>query len=432
MTLLAWYKGVGTPLVIPGANHLMSDRTRVVVTGIGVQTSIGCSREEFWHALVNGESGVRPIAAYDPSGHATTIASEVRAFDPLARIPKKLAGRMARNSQLAVSAAVDAVKDSGLDLSREQPVRIGCVVGSAAGDYFTLEQQYRRFLERGPAALGPLSVPKIIPNMPACNIAIVLGIEGPNFGAISACATGSHSIGMALNLLRAGQADVVLAGGTESTITAFVVNGYASMGVLSRRNAEPQRASRPFDRGRDGFVIGEGAGILVLETLEHARARGATLVAELAGFGMTCDAYSIAMPEPEGRLAAAAMRMALDDARLGPGEVQYVNAHGTSTVANDRTEARAIRSVFRRSIAVSSTKSMIGHTLGAAGAIEAAATALAVRHDILPPTVNYETADPECDLDVVPNAAREARVEAAISNSFGFGGQNGVLVFRKV
>ncbi len=268
--------------------------------------------------------------------------------------------------------------------------------------------------------------------MPACNVAIVLGVHGPNFAAVSACATGAHSIGMALNVLRAGQADVMLAGGVESTITAFVVNGYASMGVLSRRNDNPAGACRPFDKDRDGFVIGEGAGVLVLETLDHANARGAEPVAELAGFGMTCDAFSIALPEPDGKYAADAMRLALDDAHLNPDQVQYVNAHGTSTQANDRTESRAIAAVFGRPVAVSSSKSMIGHTLGAAGAIEAAAAALAVRHDVIPPTINYQTPDPECPLDVVPNVARETRVEAAISNSFGFGGQNGVLVFRKV
>jgi 3-oxoacyl-[acyl-carrier-protein] synthase II len=410
----------------------MNAQTRVVVTGIGVQTSIGCTRAEFWQSLVNGRSGVALISSYDPTGQPCRIASEVRGFNPLTHIAKKLAGRMARNSQLAACAAADAVKDAGLELGRENPIRVGCVIGSAAGDYLTLDDQYRKFLEKGPGALSPFAVPKIIPNMPGCNVAIVLGIEGPNFGAVSACATGSHSIGMALNVLRAGQADVMLAGGTESTITSFVVNGYANMGVLSRQNDAPASASRPFDKRRDGFVIGEGAGVLVLETLDHARARGAEPLAELAGFGMTCDAYSIALPEPDGRYAAAAMQMALDDAKMSPAEIHYVNAHGTSTVANDRTEARAVTSVFGSAIPVSSNKSMIGHTLGAAGAIEAAATVLTVRHDLLPPTINFEEPDDECALDVVPNSARESRVGAAISNSFGFGGQNGVLLFRKI
>ncbi len=410
----------------------MDAQMKIVVTGIGVQTSIGCLRESFWQALVSGTSGVDLITSYDSTGHPCRIASEVRQFDPLIHIPRKLAGRMARNSQLAVCAAIEAARDAGLELERMNPFRVGCIVGSAAGDYLTLDDQYRKFLAKGPTALSPFAVPKIIPNMPSCNVAIALDIHGPNFGAVSACATGAHSIGMALNVLRAGQADVMLAGGVESTMTSFVVNGYAAMGVLSRRNDNPAGASRPFDKNRDGFVIGEGAGVLVLETLDHARARGAAPIAELAGFGMTCDAFSIALPEPDGRFAAEAMRLALDEARVNPDEVQYVNAHGTSTPANDRTESRAINAVFSGAIAVSSSKSMIGHTLGAAGAIEAAATALAVKHDVIPPTINYETPDEECPLDVVPNQARETRVDAAISNSFGFGGQNGVLLFRKI
>ena len=269
--------------------------------------------------------------------------------------------------------------------------------------------------------------------MPACNVSIVLGIHGPNMGIATACASGAHSVGVALGLLREGRADVILAGGAESTITPLVVDGYASMRVLSRRNNEPERASRPFDAGRDGFVIGEGAGVLVLESLEHAKKRGAEILAELKGFGMSSDAYNIALPEPEGRSAAAAIKDALRDARLKPDDIGYINAHGTSTKVNDRTETLAVRQAFKdNNIPISSNKSMIGHTLGAAGAVEAAATVLSVRHGILPPTINYETKDPECDLDVIPNEAREKKIEAAISNNFGFGGQNGVLVFSKI
>ncbi len=410
----------------------MAPQTKVVITGIGVISSIGSSRRAFWSALVNGTSGVRDIAAFDASPYATRIASEVRDFDALTYLPPKLARRMARNSQMAVGAAMDAVKDAGLDLEREPSHRVGCCIGTAAGDYNELEEQHRGFLERGPKAISPFCVPKVIPNMPASNVGIALGVHGPNFAAVSACATGAHSIGMALAVLRAGQADVMLAGGVESTITPFVLNGYSAMGALSRRNDEPARASRPFDRDRDGFVMGEGAGVLVLETLDHARARGAEPIAEMAGFGMTSDAFSLAQPDPDGRWAAAAMTAALADAGLDASDVGYINAHGTSTKANDRTESLAIRTAFPDPPAVSSIKSMLGHTLGAAGAIEAAATALTVAHGIVPPTINFETPDPDCPLDVVPNTAREMRVDAALSNSFGFGGQNGVLAFRRV
>ncbi|MEO7104728.1 MAG: beta-ketoacyl-ACP synthase II [Gemmatimonadaceae bacterium] len=410
----------------------MIERKKIVITGIGVISSIGSSRQEFWSALTNGVSGVQTIAAFDASSYATHIASAVRSFDPLAYLAPKLAKRMARNSQMAVGAAMEAVKDAGLDLANEQPLRVGCCVGTAAGDYNELEEQHQAFLERGAKAISPFCVPKVIPNMPASNVAIALGIHGPNFAAVSACATGAHSIGMALAVLRAGQADVMLAGGVESTITPFVLNGYSAMGALSCRNDDPSHASRPFDKDRDGFVMGEGAAVLVLESLEHARARGAEPIAQLAGFGMTSDAFSLAQPDPDGKWAAAAMTMALADAGLDASDVQYINAHGTSTKANDRTESRAILTAFRSPPAVSSIKSMLGHTLGAAGALEAAATALSIKHGVIPPTINFETPDEECPLDVVPNTARETRVNAAISNSFGFGGQNGVLAFRSI
>ena len=340
---------------------------------------------------------------------------------------------MARVSQLASCAAIEAVKDAKLDLEEENPARIGCVIGSAAGDYTNIEEQHLRFWQKGPGSVNPLSVPRVIPNMPACNAAIVLGIHGPNLGVAAACATGACAVGTALGLLRARRADVILAGGAESTITPFVVDGYACMSVLSRRNDEPERASRPFDADRDGFVIGEGAGVLVLETLAHARKRQAEPLAVLRGFGMTSDAYNIALPDPDGKWAGAAIEGALKDAELNPEDIGYINAHGTSTKVNDRIETIAIRRVFGdRSVPVSSNKSMIGHTLGAAGAIEAVATALTVHYGILPPTINYETKDPECDLDVVPNEAREESISAAISNAFGFGGQNVVLVFAKL
>ncbi|MBK6843187.1 MAG: beta-ketoacyl-ACP synthase II [Gemmatimonadetes bacterium] len=411
----------------------MSDGSRIVVTGIGVVTSIGSTRESFWRALTAGVSGVAPIAAFDASQYQTQIGSEVRDFDPQAYMTRKLAGRMGRNSQMAVAAAMGAVKDAGLDLASMDSARVGCCVGTAAGDFNELEENHAGFLQRGPKAISPFCVPKVIPNMPAGNVAIALGIHGPNFAALSACATGAHSIGMALLLLRAGQADVMLAGGVESTITPFVLNGYSAMGALSKRNDVPAKASRPFDKTRDGFVMGEGAGVLVLETLAHARARGAEPIAEVAGFGMTADAFGLAQPDPEATWTTRAMELALRDAGMSTGDVQYINAHGTSTPANDRSEAKAIGRVFGETPPlVSSIKSMIGHTLGAAGAIEAAATALTIKHGVIPPTINYEVPDEEIALDVVPNVARAVRVDGALSNSFGFGGQNGVLAFRRV
>ena len=410
----------------------MSDGSRIVVTGIGVVTSIGSTRESFWRALTAGVSGVAPIAAFDASQYQTQIGSEVRDFDPQAYMTRKLAGRMGRNSQMAVAAAMGAVKDAGLDLASMDSARVGCCVGTAAGDFNELEENHAGFLQRGPKAISPFCVPKVIPNMPAGNVAIALGIHGPNFAALSACATGAHSIGMALLLLRTGQADVMLAGGVESTITPFVLNGYSAMGALSKRNDVPAKASRPFDKTRDGFVMGEGAGVLVLETLAHARARGAEPIAEVAGFGMTADAFGLAQPDPEATWTTRAMELALRDAGMSTGDVQYINAHGTSTPANDRSEAKAIGRVFGETPPlVSSIKSMIGHTLGAAGAIEAAATVLTIKHGVIPPTINYTTPDPLCDLDYVPNEARKGRVNYAINNSFGFGGHNSVVVFKR-
>ena len=414
-------------------NILFMDKNRaVVVTGIGVFTSIGCNRIDFWNSLITGKSGIKIIQAFDPHGHKSQIGSEVLSYKPEDYFDRKESRKMARVSQLASSAAIEAVKDAGLDLKNEDRDRIGCVIGSAAGDTTHLEDQHTRFLKMGAGSVNPLTAPRVIPNMPVCNAAIVLGIHGPNLGVSAACSTGTHSIGIALGLLRGGMADVILAGGSESTMTPYVLDGYGSMGVLSTSNDKPEKASRPFDLNRDGFVIGEGACVLVLETIEHAEKRGAKPLAFLSGFGMTADAYGIAAPEPEGIWAAAAMKLAVKDAGLDIGDIGYINAHGTSTKVNDKTETLAIKKAFEnRNIPVSSTKSMVGHTLGAAGAIEAAATVLTVYHGILPPTINYEMKDPECDLDVVPNEARKVNIGAAISNSFGFGGQNGVLVFSK-
>jgi 3-oxoacyl-[acyl-carrier-protein] synthase II len=406
----------------------------VVVTGIGIFTSVGSNRITFWNSMITGKSGIKKIQSFDPGGHKCQIGSEVLSYNPEDYFDRKESRKMARVSQLASSAAIEAIKDAGINLDTEDRSRIGCVIGSAAGDITQLEEQHVRFLKMGPGSVNPLTVPRVIANMPVCNAAMVLGINGPNLGVSAACTTGTHSIGIALGLLRGGMADVILAGGAESTITPFVLDAYASMGVLSTSNLNPESASRPFDLNRDGFVMGEGACVLVLETLEHAENRNAIPLAILNGFGMTTDAYSIAAPEPNGLWAASAMQLAIKDAGLTLKDIGYINAHGTSTKVNDKTETLAIHKVFDSLIIppVSSIKSMIGHTLGAAGAIEAAATVLAVHHGILPPTINYETKDPECDLDVVPNIARELSLKAAISNSFGFGGQNGVLVFSKI
>lgn len=412
----------------------MDKNKAVVVTGIGVFTSIGCNRDEFWNSLIAGKSGIKRIQAFDPLGHKSQVGSEVLNYNPENYYDRKEARKMARFSQLASSAAIEAVKDAGLDLNNEDRDRIGCVIGSAAGDMTHLEDQQTRFLKMGPGSVNPLTVPRVIANMAACNAAMVLGIHGPNLGVSAACTTGTHSIGIALGLLRGGMADVILAGGTESTMTPMVLDAYASMGVLSSSyNDKPESASRPFDLNRDGFVMGEGACVLVLETLEHAEKRKAKPLAFLSGFGMTSDAYGIAAPEPDGTFAAKAMQLAVKDAGLNPEDIGYINAHGTSTKVNDKTETLAIKKAFRDiDIPVGSIKSMIGHTLGAAGAIEAAAAVLAIHHGILPPTINYEFKDSECDIDVIPNAARAVKIGAAISNSFGFGGQNGVLVFTKV
>lgn len=404
----------------------------IAVTGIGVFSSIGNGVEAFWEGLAGGTSGAAAITRFDTRGFRSRIAAEVKDFDPVAFVGKKRSRRMARFSQLASAAAIEAVADSGIDLEGLDPLRVGTVIGTAAGDYENLEGQHRTLLEKGPGKGNPLAVPMIIPNMSSANVGIDLEIGGPNFGVTSACATGGHALGVAAMMLRSGVADVVIAGGSESAISPLTVNAYGCMGVLTARNDEPARASRPFDAERDGFLIGEGAAVMILEREESARQRGARIYARLAGVGMTTDAYSVAIPEPEGAAAAAAIGMAIRDAGIALDEIDYVNAHGTSTAANDRTETRAIRRAFGSHadrLAVSSTKSMIGHTLGAAGAIEAAATILAIHHGVLPPTINYENPDPDCDLDYVPKEAREQTIRAAISNSFGFGGQNSVLLF---
>lgn len=410
----------------------MNHAGRIAITGIGVCTALGQTPEEFIDGLREGRSAGAPIEGFDTTGHLSRIGAEIRGFDPSPVLGRKRTRRMARFSQMASFAAKQAVERSGVDLAARDPQRQGVVIGTAAGDYEHLEAEHRTLLEKGPGNGFPLAVPLIIPNMSSANVAIDLGITGPNLGVATACSSGSHAIAMAAMMLRAGITDVMVGGGAEAAITPLTVNAYGCMGVLTRRNDDPARASRPFDRDRDGFLIGEGAAALVMEREADARARGAEILAFLDGIGMTTDAHSIAIPEPDGTSAAAAMTMALRDAGVDSTDLDYINAHGTSTGANDRTETKAIRHALGTAadrVAVSSTKSMLGHTLGAAGAIEAAATILSVQHQVMPPTINYENPDPDCDLDYVPNTARETRIRHAISNSFGFGGQNGALLF---
>ena len=387
---------------------------------------------DFWNSLIAGASGADHIRGFDTTGYKSKIAAEVKNFTPEQYLSKKRVRRMSRFSQLASCAALQAVEDSGLELEKIDPLRVGAVMGTAAGDYTNLETQHQTLLEKGPGFGHPLAVPMIIPNMSSANIGIDLDIYGPNLGVATACASGAHALAMASLILRSGEADVMLAGGAEAAISPLTVNAYGCMGVLTSRNDDPKSASRPFDAERDGFLIGEGAAVLILETEAHARARGAEILAFLAGAGMTADGYSVAIPEPEGKMAARAMEAAMKQGAISSEEIGYVNAHGTSTPANDRIETLALKQAFgdkAYQIPISSNKSMIGHTLGAAGALEAAATVLTVKEGVLPPTINYQTKDPDCDLDYIPNEARSKRIKAALSNSFGFGGQNCVLAF---
>jgi len=409
---------------------------RIVVTGLGVCAPNGTGVDAFWSALIAGRSGVRPIAAFDASPLRSRIAGEVVDFDGATRLPAKTAKRTARFAQLALGAALEAVESAGLagDDSADLRDRSAIVVGSGIGAFDFFEREHIPFLEKGPGKFHPLTVPLVIPNAAAGIIAMEIGSHGPNFCVTSACASGANSIGTALDLIRSGRADIALAGAAESTISPFAIDGYCQLRALSTRNDDPPGASRPFSRDRDGFVIAEGAGILVLEELEHAKRRGATIYAELAGYGASADAYHLTAPEPEAKGAVRAMRAALADAQLPPEAIQLVNAHGTSTPLNDVVETGAIKTVFgdhARKLAVHSTKSMTGHALGAAPALEATASVLALSRGVIHPTINLNEPDPACDLDYVPLVAREARLDAVMSNSFGFGGHNAVLIFRR-
>jgi 3-oxoacyl-[acyl-carrier-protein] synthase II len=406
---------------------------RIVITGLGVISPIGNDHRTFWHHLIQGQSGVGPITQFDASEFPVRIAAEVKDFDPTHFMDKKEARRMDRFVQFAVAAAKLALQDAELDMSKEDARRVGVYIGSGIGGLATLEEQHTVLLHRGPRRVSPFFIPMMIGNMASGQVSIFIGAQGPNSSAVSACATGTHSIGDAFKILQRGDADVMVAGGTEATIRPMGFAGFASMGALSTRNDEPQKASRPFERDRDGFVMGEGAGILVLETLAHAQKRGAKIYAEMIGYGMTADAYHITSPSPGGEGAMRSMLMALQGTGLQPEEIDYINAHGTATNYNDKFETMAMKAAFKDhayQLAISSNKSMIGHLLGAAGGVEAIATVLTLKEQIIPPTINYEHPDPDCDLDYVPNEARKACVRAALSNSLGFGGHNATIACK--
>ena len=407
---------------------------RVVVTGIGLVTPIGVGLEQNWSSLMEGKSGVAPITRFDASAFTTRIAAEVKDYRPEEFIPKKELRKMDPFLQLALGAARLAFENAGLKLGPELSEKTGVIMGCGLGGLTTIEEGHKILLESGPKKVSPFFIPMLIGNMAPGLISIYHGAKGPNLSVQTACAAGTHAIGQAFHMVRNGMCDAMVTGGVESTITPVCVAGFNAMRALSTRNDEPQKASRPFDMERDGFVLGEGSAVLILEELNMARERGAHIYAEIIGFGASGDAYHMAAPPPEGEGAARCMKAAILDADVKPHEVDYINAHGTSTDLNDKYETQAIKTVFgvhARKLAVSSTKSMTGHLLGAAGGIEAAYTALAIDRQIMPPTINYEHPDPDCDLDYVPNQPREGLIRVAVSNSFGFGGTNGTLVFRR-
>ncbi len=406
-------------------------RRRVVITGLGTVNPLGQDVKTYWNGLCAGRSAVAPIEQLDTTPFKVKFGGEVKGFNPEPVLDRKTARHLDRFAQFAMVAAIGAVKDSGLDFSHEDPYRCGAIIGSGIGGLNEWEEQHARFLQGGPGKISPFVIPKMIANAAPGNISIHFGLCGPNTAVATACASAAHSIGDSLRAIQWDYADVMLTGGSEAAITFMGLGGFISARALSLRNDNPQAASRPFDKDRDGFVLAEGAGILVLEELEHARKRGATIYAEMLGCAGTADAHHITAPHPCGTGAAKAMALALRDAHLEPADVQYINAHGTSTPLGDAAETQAIKEVFgdhAHKLAISSTKSMTGHTLGASGGIELIATALSIRHSVVHPTINYQTPDPACDLDYVPNTAREMRVRRAISNSFGFGGHNCCLV----
>ncbi|MBP9732927.1 MAG: beta-ketoacyl-ACP synthase II [Candidatus Omnitrophica bacterium] len=415
----------------------MSER-RVVVTGLGSITPIGLNTADTWAALKTGKSGVSRITQFDPTGLDCHIAAEIKGFEPTSVISVKEARRMERFTQLAVAAAFEAWKDAGFSTEASDPAERedwGVVIGSGIGSLSIIEKHHSLYLEHGTKKFSPFMIPMLIINMASGWVSMLLGLKGPNMAAVTACATANHAIGEAFRKIQRGDATVMVSGGTESCITPLGVGGFCALRALSKRNDAPEQASRPFDKDRDGFVMGEGAGIVVLEEYEHAKKRGARIYAELAGYSATGDAYHMTAPHPEGDGAMRAMKLALKDAKLNPEDIDYVNAHGTSTEMNDQIETLAIKRAFgdhAKKLQISSTKSMTGHLLGAAGGVEFVACCKSITEDVLHPTINQTTPDPDCDLDYIPNTTRECRVRATISNSFGFGGHNTCLVLKKV
>ena len=412
----------------------MAEMRRVVVTGVGAVTPVGNTAEEFWAALIQGKSGIGPVTRFDASPLPTRIAGELKGFDPLRYMDKKDDRKFDPFLKYAIACAAMAVEDAGLNVERVDRTRFGVLVGSGIGGITTLLETHKTLLDKGPDRVSPFFIPMLIINMASGLISMRFGAKGPNSSVVTACATGNHAIGDAMKIIQRNDADVMIAGGSEAIILPLTFAGFCQMKAMSTRNDDPGRASRPFDATRDGFVCGEGGGLVVLESLDHALARDARIYAEVVGYGMTGDAHHMTAPDPEADGAARAMSLALGDAGVDPSAVGYINAHGTSTPYNDKSETMAIKRVFgehARKLAVSSTKSMTGHLLGAAGGIEAIATAFAIHHGILPPTINYETPDPDCDLDYIPNQARKQDVEVALTNAFGFGGTNATLVLRK-
>ncbi|MBP6865206.1 MAG: beta-ketoacyl-ACP synthase II [Candidatus Didemnitutus sp.] len=413
----------------------VSPHKRVVVTGLGAISALGHNVDEFWANLLAGKCGIDRVTLFDAKDHTCQIGAEVRNWDVNQHMDPKEARRNDRYTHFGFCAARQAVADAKLDMTKEDADRVGVLIGSGIGGMWTIETQHKNLIEKGPRKVSPFMIPALISNMVGGLVAIDLGARGPNFGVVSACATATHAIGESLRMIRGGEADVMVCGGAEAAITPLAYAGFCSMKAMSTNNDNPQKSSRPFDANRDGFVMAEGAGILVLESLEHALARGARIYCELSGYAATCDAYHITSPDPEGKGLSLAMSRALNDARVRPDEIDYINAHGTSTPYNDKFETLAIKKVFgehARKVAISSTKSMTGHLLGAAGGVEAVVSVKTIQTGEIAPTINLETPDPECDLDYVPNVKRSANVRTVLSDNLGFGGQNAALVFRKL
>jgi 3-oxoacyl-[acyl-carrier-protein] synthase II len=402
---------------------------------MGVISSLGHNVNDFWASLTAGKSGVDRVTLFDPSDYACQIGAEVRGWDPTQHMDAKEVRRNDRYTHFGFCAAKQAIADAKLDMTKEDGDRVGVLIGSGIGGMWTIENQHKNLLEKGPRKVSPFMIPALISNMCSGLVAIELGARGPNFGVVSACSTSTHAIGESLRMIRYGDADVMICGGAEASITPLSYAGFCSMKAMSTSNENPQKASRPFDLNRDGFIMGEGSAVLVIESLEHAQARGAHIYCELAGYAATCDAYHITSPDPEGKGLSQSMIKSLKDAKLEPHQIDYINAHGTSTPYNDKFETIAIKKIFgdhARKVHISSTKSMTGHLLGAAGSIEAVISVKAIETGIVPPTINYETPDPDCDLDYTPNVKREAKIDAVLTDNLGFGGHNAALVFKRL